>query len=168
MTTFRILLSVLGLAIATSCKNLPDYTPPPIVIPPVVVNPPAPQTGCQCDLSRPLLTDVRPIRAVTEANPHGEECGLQEEEGKQIRPIVSLQGNILTVSSIYLGNKIKPVDNGWEIPCPIEWNGYSWHCFGYAHKGDHVENCTRFAAGERRIIPRSFTFIFVEARQVGK
>ena len=122
--------------------------------------------GCKCDLTKPAISAMPDVQQATFVNSHKSECGLEENEGKPIRPIVTERRNILTVSDIYYG-KIVPVDGGYRIPCDVAWLGYRWHPIGYSIGDDHVDKMqVRFKAGEAHIVPHRFrVFLFVEGRK---
>ena len=147
-------------------KNLSDRPSPRM--PDTKLPPTKPvATSCGCDLTKPAITSLEDMRAITIDHPHKAECGLQESEGIPLRPVFKSGNHILTLADIYYG-KIKRVPGGFEIPCPVSFGGYSWHVVGYG-QDDHVEKAAyRFKAGERVYIPKTDTktmFFFVEARK---
>lgn len=142
----------------------------PIVIPAVI---PEVTTGkpdakaCSCDISKPPAKAYEDIRAITIANPQWEECGLESQYKILVRPIVSYDRHILSVSSI-LDGAVKIVNGGYEVACPVIKHGYSWHVIGYSLGDDHAERMqVRFKKGDRIFIPRDGkrAFVFVEGRK---
>ena len=162
MTIRQWLIKLFGDAFRKIVPSLPIPTPTPEPDKPV-----AGQGACTCDLSKPAITSLEDMRAITIDHPHKAECGLQESEGIPLRPVFKSNGHILVLADIYYG-KIKRVPGGFEIPCPVSFGGYSWHVVGYG-QDDHVEKAAyRFKAGERVYIPKTdtaTTFFFIEARK---
>ena len=71
------------------------------------------------------------------------------------------------MSSI-LEKEIKVVDGGYELRCPIQRHGYSWHVLGYSLGDDHIDKMqVHFKAGDRLFVPRDGqrAFVFVEGRE---
>lgn len=183
-TSVIVVLSAIGLLMCCSCTTTEIIdavqgltNAPPAVVTNIISDLPSVGTdtgpsataspaSCGCDLSTLAITSMPDVQAVTVDHPHAAECGLEEREGKPIRPVVTERGHILTVSDIYYG-KIKTVDGGYEIPCDVQWLGYRWHPIGYSINDDHVAKMqVRFKAGEKHFVPRQFrVFLFVEGRK---
>lgn len=133
---------------------------------PVVVKPEVVSGHCTCNTSIPVCAEMEDVRQVTIKNSQFEECGLETSEGKPIRPSVRTGNHNLTVSSIYL-KQIKTVEGGYEIPCNVQWLGYTWTPIGYSINDDHRDNMqVRFTPDKPHFVPRQFrVFLFVEGRK---
>ena len=134
---------------------------------PAVVKPEAPVvTKCTCNTSLPICAEMEDVRQVTIRNPQFEECGLETSEGKPIRPAVRSGNHNITVSSIYL-KQIKTVEGGYEIPCNVQWLGYTWTPIGYSINDDHRDKMQfKFDPAKPHFVPRQFrVFLFVDGRK---
>ena len=129
---------------------------------------PAAGNVCKCDLSRPAISNLEDLRQVTLIDSHASECGLQEREGIPLRPVFRSNGAGLVLADAYYG-KIKRVDGGYEIPCPVEFMGYKLHVTGYDLVNDHPEKApVKFKQGDRVFVPktdRTTSYFFFEARK---
>jgi hypothetical protein len=143
----------------------PDHLPDATNMVPVMGRPD--HNGDTTGMIGTIAVSYDDVRAQTIDHPHKAECGLEEAEGKPIRPIVNYDRHILTVSDIYYG-KIKTVAGGYEIPAVVEWLGYQWTPAGYSINDDHRDKMhVRFEHGKASyFVPRQFrVFLFVDGRK---